>query len=92
MRISLPMKFVSRDDTRAERGGDPQRNRSCDTSVIGREMRVLGLLLPLCRGRNVNTDNIRSFFMCRYGRPSVAHALSFSLIARLILIILKGYL
>ena len=27
-------------------GGDPLRHRSCDTSVIGGEMRAIGLLLP----------------------------------------------
>ena len=37
---------LSRDDTRAERGGDPPRYRSRDTSLIGGEMRALGLLLP----------------------------------------------
>ena len=29
-----------------ERGGDPPRQRSRDTSLIGREMHALGLLLP----------------------------------------------
>ena len=29
-----------------ERGGDPPRHRSRDTSLIGGEMRALGLLLP----------------------------------------------
>ena len=37
---------LSRDHIRAERGGDPPRHRSLDTSVSSGEMRALGLLLP----------------------------------------------
>ena len=70
-------------------GGDPPRHRSCDTSQISGEMCALGLLSPYAR--EVNTTGIRIFLVRKRGRPSVALALGFLLIVRLLLV-LKGYL
>jgi len=47
--------------------------------------------LALCRDLTVNTHGICTFFLRKDGRPSVALALVFLLIAHLLLI-LKGYL
>jgi len=69
----------SRDNTRAERGGDTPRHRSRDTSFIGGELRALGL--------TVNTNGIRTFLVYMHGRPIYGHDNPFLLIARLILIL-----
>ena len=37
----------ARDNTRAEKGGDPPRHRSRDTSFIGRELHALDLIGPM---------------------------------------------
>jgi len=76
----------SRDHIRAERGGDPPCHRSSDISVIGGEMRALGLLLPYAGERDINTLRIRTFLVRNHSRPSVAIMLIFLLIARFLLI------
>ena len=73
---------LSHDRIRAERGGTHKRHQ-------GRIARAWSTL-ALCRDLTVNTHGLRTFFMRKHGRPSIAHALGFSLIARLLLI-LKGY-
>ena len=67
---------LSRDHIRAERGGDPPRRRSCDTSFIGGELRALSLVGPMPR---LNTHGIRTFLVRKRGRPSVALASGFRL-------------
>ena len=52
-------------------------------------MHALGLLLPYV-GEGKNTTGIRTFLVRKRGRPSVALALGFLLIARLIGIDFKG--
>ena len=68
---------------RREGGGTHKRHRLRDERARS--------TLALCRDLTVNTHGLRTFFMRKHGRPSVAHALGFLLIARLILI-LKGYI
>ena len=53
-------------------------------------MHALGLLLPYAKGREANNTGIRTFLVRKRGRPSVALALGFSLIACFILILIKS--
>ena len=73
---------LSRDLIRVERGGTHKRHRRSDARARS--------TLALCRDLTVNTHRLRTFFMRKQGRPSVAHALGFLLLACLVLI-LKGY-
>ena len=74
---------LSHDRIRAERGGTHKRHQWSDARTRS--------TLALCHDLTVNTHGLRTFFMRKHSRPSVGHALGFSLIAHLILI-LKGYL
>ena len=69
----------SRDQNRAERGGDPPRHRSCDTRQIGRDMRALGLVGPMPR---LNSKYTRNPQLIEYihGRPIYGHDDGFLLI------------
>jgi hypothetical protein len=52
---------LSHDDTWAERGGDPPRHRSRDTSFIGGELRALSLVCPMPRLNSKYTGNTHLF-------------------------------
>ena len=52
---------LSHDHIRAERGGDPLRHRSCDTSFIGGELRALRLVGPMPRLKSKYTQNTHLF-------------------------------
>ena len=69
---------LSRDRIRAERGGTHKRHRRSDARARS--------ILAICRDLTVNTHGLRTFFMRKHGRPSVALALGmrsfFLLIAR----------
>ena len=59
--LSRDRAAQSRDNTWAERGGDPPRHRSCDTSFIGGELRVLGLVGPMPLLNSKYTRNTHLF-------------------------------
>ena len=69
--LAMRSRDRSRDNTRAERGGDPLHHRSCDITHIGGILCALGQWWA-CRISSLYKHGIRTFFVRKRARPGVA--------------------